>query len=38
MQCVGGALILIQERKIYNMEIEIITFVVNGSAKLTVPN
>ena len=26
-----------QERKVRNMEIEIVTFVVKGSAKLTVP-
>ena len=26
-----------QERKVCNMEIEIVTFVVKGSAKLTVP-
>ena len=26
-----------QERKICNMEIEIVTFVINGSVKLTVP-
>ena len=26
-----------QERKVCNMEIEIVTFVVNGSAKLNVP-
>ena len=26
-----------QERKIYDVEIEIVTFVINGSVKLTVP-